>query len=151
MAHWDLVLSTCQIVRFIGSYKGHYTALLALGDRIPNQERLFLGGIKTIRGFRSLSIYPEKADEAIKGGMQSLYNNVEVSVPLGTSNFRLSFFVDYGLIGNEQLNSVEKGSYGVSLQMITPMGPLAFIFPRPLINAHDHEVSSFEFAIGNLF
>ena len=136
----------------IFSYNANITQLLNLKDsQIPNHERLFLGGPRSIRGFKSFSIYPENKTTKSKGGEKMFYNNIELSSPLGKSPFRLSAFLDYGFIGNEAMNEMVKGSYGISLGMMTPVGPLAFIFPRALFDRDKSKVGNFEFSIGKIF
>lgn len=121
-------------------------------------EKLFMGGIGSVRGYDPYSIRPFDVDDNgtrdLKGGTESLINTIEASIPLSkAAKMRLAFFYDYGMIGraSTKLNEVTKEGYGVSLEWFSPMGPINLVFSRALNpESYDH-TSNFEFTMGQKF
>ncbi|MDA3046873.1 outer membrane protein assembly factor BamA [Campylobacter sp. JMF_01 NE2] len=129
------------------------------GDPLPINEKLFLGGIRTVRGYNSRSI-PRKeicvASGSCRyvetGGMQSFNNSVELSFPLiDRMKMRLVTFFDYGMIGDNDWNEEERYSAGAGIEWLTPMGPLQLYFTKPLNEKPHDKTNSFEFSIGARF
>ncbi|HIM93910.1 MAG TPA: outer membrane protein assembly factor BamA, partial [Campylobacterales bacterium] len=93
-------------------------------------EKLFMGGIGSVRGFEPYSITPFSGPDnnrTLLGGTQSLINTVEASIPLSkAAKMRLAFFYDYGMVGRVStgLDEITKEGYGVSLEWFSPMGPI---------------------------
>jgi outer membrane protein insertion porin family len=127
---------------------------------ISGPEKLFLGGISSVRGFQPYTIAPStygvnedgETTRIINGGMKSLVNTVEASIPISrAARMRMSLFVDYGMIGEDNFDEIRRGGYGVSIEWYSPMGPLNFVFARAK-NAHElEETSAFEFTMGRRF
>ena len=130
----------------------------ALGDRggIAIPEKLYMGGIGSVRGYEPYSITPFSLDSngkrKLKGGTKSLVNTVEASIPLSkAAKMRLAFFYDYGMIGQKSFNEIKKEGYGVSLEWISPMGPINLVFGRARNPAKLDRTSNFEFTMGQKF
>lgn len=126
---------------------------------LPINEKLNLGGIRSIRGFQSRSVTPRQ-DVCINGickmietsGKIAFNNSFEVSIPLiNRIKMRAFGFFDYGIIGESKINEVERYSTGAGIEWITPLGPLQFIYSHPLNNKPGDELSRFEFSIGRRF
>ena len=136
-------------------YKVRGTALKNRGN-IAIPEKLYMGGIGSVRGYEPYSITPFTLDSngkrKLKGGTKSLVNSVEASIPLSkAAKMRLAFFYDYGMIGQKSFNEIRKQGYGVSLEWISPMGPINLVFGRARHpNALDR-TSNFEFTMGQKF
>ena len=64
---------------------------------------------------------------------------------------RLTGFVDYGWIGVENFDMANRGGYGISLDWISPMAPIQFIFSRPFNDKPGDALSKFEFTMGRRF
>jgi len=118
---------------------------------LPINEKFYLGGIRSVRGFGSYSISPVDDEGNKIGGKYKLITGPEVSTPLSIKNkVWLSGFIDYGAIGEDSLN-ITRSSYGVSLDWITPMGPLSFVWAWPIKSEDGDDLQRFEFSIGANF
>ncbi len=157
--------------KFVISTKVVAGAIQEAGGPISLDEKFYLGGIGTVRGYSAHSISPYEyasykytdATGATQtstlrvntGGEKELFGNVEIKFPL-LPEFGVKGvgFFDYG-------NAWSGGwkppdllmSYGGGIRWASPMGPLRLeygipINPRPGI---DNKSGRFEFAIGSLF
>jgi len=130
-----------------------------LKDRgnIAIPEKLFMGGIGSVRGFEPYSITPFSGPDdnrTLLGGTTSLINTVEASIPLSkAAKMRLAFFYDYGMIGREStsFDEITKQGYGVSLEWFSPMGPINLVFAKAINPESYDRTSSFEFTMGRKF
>jgi len=127
---------------------------------ISGPEKLFLGGVSSVRGYQPYTISPStygKNDNGdttrtILGGKKSLVNTVEASIPLSTAaKMRLAFFADYGMIGENSFDEIRRAGYGVSLEWYSPMGPINLVFGRAKNPAKLERTSHFEFTMGRKF
>ena len=122
---------------------------------LPINQRFFLGGIGSIRGFENRSLSPKNIYGYDEGGTIAFTNSVELSFPLiDRVKLRGALFFDYGAIGREVLDphkSKHRYSTGVSIEWITPFGPLQLVFAKPLNPKPTDEPSTFEFTIGTRF
>ncbi len=119
-------------------------------------EKLFMGGIGSVRGFQPYSITPFEFDingtRELKGGTQSLINTIEASVPLSkAAKMRLAFFYDHGVIGGVGVNSITKEGYGVALEWFSPMGPINLVFAKAVDPTSYDQPAVFEFTMGQKF
>ncbi len=136
-------------------YKVRGTVLSDRGG-IAIPEKLYMGGIGSVRGYEPYSITPFTLDEngkrKLNGGTKSLVNSVEASIPLSkAAKMRLAFFYDYGMIGQNSFNEITKEGYGVSLEWISPMGPINLVFGRARNPEALDRTSNFEFTMGQKF
>jgi len=136
-------------------YKVRARALKNEGN-IAIPERLYMGGIGSVRGYEPYSITPFTLDSngkrKLKGGTKSLVNSVEASIPLSkAAKMRLAFFYDYGMIGEKSFNDITKEGYGVSLEWLSPMGPINLVFGRARNPEELDRTSNFEFTMGRKF
>lgn len=119
---------------------------------LPISEKFYLGGINSVRGFESRSITPRDKFGLRIGGKQYFYNTVELSYnPFETIQMRFTAFYDYGMIGNKNINDMQRSSVGVGIEWVSPIGVINFIFPRALDDKKGDETSSFEFSMGQRF
>ncbi|MDR1976940.1 MAG: outer membrane protein assembly factor BamA [Campylobacteraceae bacterium] len=131
-------------------YKGQFGWIEDMGY-LPYNEKLYLGGVGSVRGFESSSISPKNSDGALMGGKLSMVNSVELSFPMVERiKMRGALFIDYGMIGNKEF-SEKRASIGAALEWISPMGPIQFIFAKPLLKKDGDRLSSFEFTMGRTF
>ncbi len=120
-------------------------------------EKLFMGGIGSVRGFQPFSITPFSGPDnnrTLLGGTNSLINTVEASIPLSkAAKMRLAFFYDHGIIGrsNTAINEITKEGYGVALEWFSPMGPINLVFARAVNPDTFDQTASFEFTMGQRF
>lgn len=140
-------------------YKLRATALKDQGQ-ISLPEKLFMGGISSVRGFEPYSISPhidsidEEGRESRKylGGTKSIVNTVEASIPLSkAAKMRLAFFYDYGMVGRDRVDEIKKDGYGASIEWFSPMGPINLVFARARNPDKLDRTSNFEFTMGRKF
>ena len=133
---------------------------------IPINERLYLGGIRNLRGFESRTVSPKvkalNGQWYETGGTISFNSSAELSFPIiERVKMRGVMFVDYGVIegkhvqrraGYEYIDGrISRYSAGVGIEWVTPMGPLQLIFAKPLNKQDSDDTSTFEFTIGQRF
>ncbi|MDR3347581.1 MAG: outer membrane protein assembly factor BamA, partial [Helicobacteraceae bacterium] len=131
-------------------------------EKYPIGSRLFIGGPRSVRGYQSGSIAPyhyengaiaKDSDGNVRyiGGKRAFTTALELSVPLvEEAKIRASAFYDFGAIGVDDFD-MRRSSYGVSVEWISPMGPLQLIFAQPIDRKSEDDVSTFEFSIGQRF
>ena len=118
---------------------------------LPINEKFYLGGAKTIRGFNWYSISPKDEEGNEIGGKYEFVTGPEISTPLNEkSKIWLTGFIDYGAVGEDKLN-ITRSSYGFQIDWITPMGPLSFIWAWPIKSEKDDDLQRFEFSLGASF
>lgn len=142
-------------------YKSNFGYIWDSGDlsKLPINEKLFLGGIKSIRGYENRSITPKqnvcisgRCKTIDTGGKISFSNSAEISFPIiNRIKMRGLVFFDYGMIGDDSLNEIKRYSTGLGVEWITPIGPLQLIFAKPLNKQDGDETNTFEFTIGRRF
>lgn len=136
-------------------------------SKLPINEKLFLGGISSLRGYDSRSVTPKKkicnpkannggtiyGCEIIEtGGKISFNNSFELSFPIiNRLKMRGVIFYDYGMIGHSDINEIKRSSAGVGIEWITPIGPLQLFYAQALDDKPGDDTSSFEFTIGRRF
>ena len=132
-------------------YKARFAIVWDNGE-LPINERLYLGGISSIRGFDSQSISPKDNTGELLGGEIYFANSIEASFPL-VERFQMrgALFLDYGMIGESDLTEETRASAGVSLEWISPLGPISLIFAEPFKSESGDDTTSFEFTIGRQF
>lgn len=134
---------------------------------IPINEKLYLGGIRNLRGFESRTVAPKvkvsNGQWYETGGTISFNSSAELSFPLiERVKMRGVLFFDYGVIegkhkaekraGYEYIDGrISRYSAGVGIEWVTPMGPLQLIFAKPLKKQDGDDTSTFEFTIGQRF
>ena len=118
---------------------------------LPLSEKFYLGGLGTIRGYDYGSISPKDEEGNSVGGNLMMINSVEVSIPISFKRkIWLSAFVDNGAIGENNMN-ITRSSYGISLDWITPIGPLDFTWAWAINPRKNDKLRKFEFSIGSNF
>jgi len=152
------VIDYDMILRF----KARYTSIISQDDEyIPIAERLFMGGLGSVRGYQSYSLSPELLGDRI-GGTKRMSFTVEASVPLSeAANMRLAFFYDYGILKLDPIptesgthlyfDDIKRSSTGVMLEWRSPFGPINFIFAHPINAKSGDRTTSFEFSMGTKF
>jgi outer membrane protein insertion porin family len=144
-------------------YKARFNYVADTGF-LPINERFYMGGIGSVRGYQSYSISPVLTDASgtplldsngnlqRNGGTKTFSNSVEMSLPLvPEARMRATMFYDYGMIGNTSLSELSRSSYGVALEWFSPVGPLQLVFAKPLGQKEGDKTAVFEFTIGQRF
>jgi len=116
--------------KFVGHLRGNIAYGNSFGStpNLPVQERYFLGGINTIRGFRNFTISPkDPVTDSATGGNKAFFINHEILFPLyDPLKLRGLVFFDLGNAFDEQENfswSVKR-SAGIGIHFTSPLGAI---------------------------
>ena len=132
-------------------YKANFYKVWDEGD-LPINEKIYLGGINSIRGFDTRSVSPKNIYGDEIGGNIAFSNSVELSFPLiDRVKLRGSVFFDFGMIGENKITQIKRYSTGAGIEWITPIGPLQLIFAKPLNKKPGDDTNNFEFTLGTRF
>ncbi len=146
--------------------KGRYSKINSNNnEKLPIAERLFSGGVGSIRGFNSYSLSPYFIDPTngkrnLLGGTDKASVSLEASVPLSeAAKMRLAFFYDYGKISTDRhdssdsniVNNITRSSTGIVLEWRSGFGPINLIFAKPLDDKPGDDTATFEFSMGSKF
>ncbi|KIM03677.1 MAG: hypothetical protein KN64_11515 [Sulfurovum sp. AS07-7] len=150
-------------------YKARASWLHSSGGYIPVAERLFLGGIGSVRGYDSYSISPiykythddgsgnTITDDLRVGGTWTFSNSVEASIPISQeAKIRLAFFADWGILGSDDFGgqnfgNIDRASAGAAIEWFSPFGPINFVFAKAINPEGGDKTSNFEFSMGTKF
>ncbi len=120
-------------------------------EKIPVAEKLFMGGIGSVRGYEPYSLTPGK-NGFITGGKKRASFTFEASVPLSAAaKMRIAAFYDYGMIGEDSFNEIKRSGAGVVLEWQSGFGPINLVFAKALDDKTGDRTSSFEFSMGTKF
>ena len=121
------------------------------GEKLPVAEKLFMGGIGSVRGYQPYSLTPGE-DGFVTGGKKRASATIEASIPLSdAAKMRLAFFYDYGMIGEDNFDEIKRSSAGAVIEWQSPMGPINLVFAKALDNKSGDRTQSFEFSMGTKF
>ena len=129
------------------------------GDKpLPFFKNFYTGGVNSVRGYRSFTIGPKDSNGDPTGGSRKLVGNAEVLFPFpGLANdrsVRLSAFIDTGMVGDSSDNfnfDNLRASAGLSLQWVSPIGPLKISLAQPFRTQPGDQLQRFQFTVGGLF
>ncbi len=129
-------------------------ATLGTNVNVPGNERFFLGGDSTIRGFPLDSIGPKDVFGNALGANTMWVHNIELRIKV-TDTFQLACWHDMGSLTDTfgQINSITfKESIGPGIRIMTPVGPIkldwGFVLPPKQGSDPDQR---FHFSFGNVF
>lgn len=135
----------------------------------PFFKNFFMGGVRSVRGYRTSSIGPKYFNSTANrwfttGGTTSVNLSAELYFPIpgvkDNKAFRLSTFIDAGGVfsDNESLTSAdqyEKGemrySYGLGVMWNSPFGPLQLSIAEPVNDDGKDRIQRFQFGMGSSF
>ena len=161
-------------IDLIARYKvqGGYIFRFSRDDFLPLNNTFYMGGVTTIRGFRSGTVSPIGPNGlSWIGGDGMFTNSVELSYGLlEAAKMRVALYGDYGFLtyksygggiadfagygiaGVGQYGIEWRASIGAAIEWISPMGPIVLIFPFKLFNQQRSDYTSqFEFSMGTRF
>ena len=124
--------------------------------KLPVYENFYLGGMNSIRGFKSQSISPIDPENGEKyGGDKMWYSNLGVTFPLLTDAGLFGVvFTDFGNVYAEyedwDFGDIKK-SAGIGVNWLSPMGPLRLVWAYNLDKQPGDEDASWDFAMGGNF
>ena len=158
IVNYDLIL------RF--KARGSYIQRRSNDEKLPIAERLFMGGIGSVRGYQPYSISPVLPNGDRIGGTYRTSATVEASIPLSeAAKMRLAFFYDYGVIGMDpepytdlngerqyyEQSDITRSSVGAVIEWQSGFGPINLVFGYALDDEPGDETSTFEFSMGSKF
>jgi outer membrane protein insertion porin family len=125
---------------------------------LPDYEKFYLGGINTIRGYKTRSIAvtytdPDTGVEYEVGGKIMWFANLEYHFPLvKAGGLRGLVFYDAGNVYESEwdFNNI-KQSVGAGLRWMSPMGPMRLEWGYVIDPEPDEDPSNWEFSMGGSF
>jgi outer membrane protein insertion porin family len=122
-------------------------------DESPIDERFFLGGINTLRGFDPREVGPRDEFGDYTGGDVEAYGNFEWLVPLGgvMSGVKGVAFFDVGNTWDHNYFSDWRYSTGAGIRWLSPLGPLRLEWGYNLDPKEWEDNSRLDFMIGRFF
>ncbi|MFA6686812.1 MAG: outer membrane protein assembly factor BamA [Desulfuromonas sp.] len=162
---WGVVFSPHARIGYVSGYGG---------KDVPLDERFFLGGINTIRGFENREVGPKQLrrryagtdangepifvpaenDYDYIGGEKMAYANLELIFPLlKEAKLKGVIFFDIGNAWDEdeEYFSDMRYSVGVGIRWQSPLGPLRLEWGYNLDPYEYEDNSVFDFSIGKFF
>ncbi len=129
------------------------TVIKDRGD-LPINEKLYLGGYGTVRGFKSGTLSPKDSSGSLIGAKKMAAATIEASIPLVKSmNLRFKTFYDYGMTGEDSFNEIKRSSVGAALEWPkSPLGvPLEIYYAKGLGTKKGDSLEKWEFSLGARF
>lgn len=116
---WDTILTVNGEVAFINSVGG---------GQIPIYDRMFLGGGRTLRGYRFRDVGPRDTGftNDVYGGNSLGYLTFEYTIPI-IETVRAAVFSDSGFVNKDSWDASPKDIYsdfGVGIRLKLPISPL---------------------------
>jgi len=126
--------------------------------KLPDYEKFYLGGINTIRGFKTRSIAVKETDPVSGivyeiGGNIMWFTNLEYHFPLvKAGGLRGLVFYDAGNVYESEwdFNDI-KQSVGAGLRWLSPMGPMRLEWGYVIDPEPGEDSSNWEFSMGGNF
>ena len=152
--------------------RGEVGQIIGIGQDIPIDERFYLGGINTLRGYggRTVSPYLQSTvnlpdvngyrylveNITYTGGTTESFINTDFVFPLiKEAKLKGVVFFDIGNAADGFGNTFSRplASYGAGVRWVSPMGPLRIEYGIPLNPRYgiDKSGGKIEFTIGNIF
>lgn len=154
--------------KFVFSAHGRLGYVQEIGNEpIPIDERYYLGGLYSLRGFQSREVGPRiktvttgsdnkpiTSGYEFIGGTKTGYGNLEITFPLvEESGFKGVVFYDAGNAWAEDQDyfSDVRHSAGFGLRWMSPLGPLRLEWGKNLDPREGETPSDLQFSIGTMF
>ncbi len=127
-----------------------------INDRgnLPLNEKLYMGGMGSVRGFKYGTLSPKNDAGALIGAKKMAVGSIEASIPFITSiGMRLMAFVDYGTTGEERWSEIHRYSVGGGIEWPkSPLGvPLQIFYSEALDDKPGDRTMKVEFNLGRRF
>jgi len=121
-------------------------------ESVPIFDRLFLGGARTLRGFKFRQVGPKDETGEPVGGSSMWYATAEYTIPV-YKKVRFATFYDIGMVYTEAFDyewSEFNSDAGIGVRFDIPGFPLRFDYAWPLETDvfNDRSSGRFQFSIG---
>jgi outer membrane protein insertion porin family len=128
-------------------------------ETLPVQERFFMGGPNTVRGFRNFTISPkDPVTDSVTGGNKAWFANAEVIFPLYEQvRLRGLVFFDVGQVYDEQDDFADifrrsiKRSAGIGIRFNSPIGAIRLEWGFNLNRESGERLQVLHFSAGTTF
>ncbi|NLC70524.1 MAG: outer membrane protein assembly factor BamA [Desulfuromonadaceae bacterium] len=124
-------------------------------DEIPIDEKFFLGGLYSIRGFETREVGPRDSEtEDYYGGVKEAFFNFELIFPLVKEiEMKGVVFFDTGNAWDKNEDYFENMRYsaGFGIRWFSPMGPLRIEWGYNLDPEEWEDKSQIDFSLGRMF
>lgn len=155
--------------RLIFSTKLTLGHIQEVGKPVPIDEKFYLGGIYSLRGYRARTVSPtqrqlikdvngnQTVEQIYLGGDSEIFGNTELTFPLiPEAGVKAVAFFDYGNSFSKNYGNALGSilmSYGGGIRWSSPIGPLRLEYGIPINPREglDNRSGRFEFSIGSLF
>lgn len=122
---------------------------------VPFFKNFFVGGVNSLRGFRTFTVSPKDTQGNPRGGSQKLLGNAEFLFPFpglaGDKSVRLSAFLDTGMAADKYDASELRAAAGFGVLWVSPMGPLKISVAAPFRDQPGDRKQAFQFTFGGAF
>jgi outer membrane protein insertion porin family len=128
-----------------------------LSKKIKTKDSFALGG--DFKGFQYSGIGPRDSSSNYLGGTKMYQLTVGYAFPFifdNSDTFIIRYFGTLGsLFGSEYTSSFDSKktrlSLGVSMDVMTPIGPLSFSLASPIVKNSKDKIQTYDFSIGSTF
>lgn len=124
-------------------------------ESLPFFENFFAGGVRSVRGYEDNSLSDTAGANVPTGGNLKTVGAIELLFPppfaTDTKAVRMSVFFDagYAFSGVDAFDVKElRGSAGLSLSWLSPVGPLIFSLAAPINDRPADDTQAFQFSLG---
>ena len=123
------------------------------GKEIPSWEKFYVGGVKTLRGFKFGKAGPRDEVGDVKGADKEIITNTEIRFPiLEELGVRGVIFYDMGKGYDEGEFDLDlRKSIGAGISWRSPFGPVVVYWGFNLSPKEDEKHSVFHFSMGKTF
>ena len=122
---------------------------------LPFFKNFYLGGVNSLRGFKTFTVGPKDIQGNPRGGNKKLLGNAEFLFPFpglaGDRSARLSAFIDTGWTGQKLEFDELRASAGIGALWVSPLGPLKISIAVPFSRQPDDKKQIFQFTFGGAF
>ncbi len=126
-----------------------------LGSKeIPAWERFYVGGLKTLRGFKYGKAGPRDESGDVKGGVKEIITNTEIRFPLIEEigiNGDIFFDAGRAFDDNEPISLNLRKSVGFGLSWRSPFGLIRIEYGINLSPKSDEKAGVWGFSMGTMF
>jgi outer membrane protein insertion porin family len=142
--------------KVVGMAHGEYGRIKPFnGDTVLMDNKYFLGGIMSLRGFPYREVGPKDENGDPIGGTQQLFFNFEMILPIAPEQgFNVVAFYDTGNAWDEGQSvdlSEMRQSAGFGIRWMSPIGPFRLEWGYILDRQEGEPSSDWSFIIGNFF
>jgi outer membrane protein insertion porin family len=137
--------------------RGEFGAVEAFGEdeHVPVYEKLYSGGMGSIRGFENRTVSPHDSAGNAIGGEMKVTAGMEFFAPVYENIVKISAFYDVGTVWAQLDESTTnwRSSFGFGLHVKTPLGPMPIrmYWAQVIDDVEGDDHQQFQFTFGANF